>query len=133
MITCNICKQNNFEDKVNCFKCGRTLIKPIQGGSVSTKPVPSVRKITSEMSNTSSQIQSSSIGSCKYHPALPALYLGSCKYHPALPALYICNRCGRQICRDCSKPYLNLVLCPHCYSRVMPYHSPIYQPYVTYQ
>jgi len=45
---------------------------------------------------------------------------GMCFYHPSLPAVYICNRCGRAICRDDSKAYMDLVLCPQCYAGIVP-------------
>ena len=45
---------------------------------------------------------------------------GMCYYHASLPAMYVCNRCGRPICRDCSKPYGDLTLCPQCYTQVPP-------------
>jgi hypothetical protein len=45
---------------------------------------------------------------------------GMCFYHPNLPAVYICSRCGRPICRDCSKEYMGLILCPQCYLGVVP-------------
>jgi hypothetical protein len=45
---------------------------------------------------------------------------GQCFYHPNLPAVYVCNRCGRAVCRDDSKAYMDLVLCPQCYAGVVP-------------
>ena len=68
------------------------------------KPVPSVRVVT---------------------PVTPGVPMrvpppGMCFYHPSLPAVYICNRCGRAICRDDSKAYMDLVLCPQCYAGIVP-------------
>ncbi len=68
------------------------------------KPVPSVRVVT---------------------PVTPGVPMrvpppGMCFYHPSLPAVYICNRCGRAICRDDSKAYIDLVLCPQCYAGIVP-------------
>jgi len=68
------------------------------------KPVPSVRVVT---------------------PVTPGVPMrvpapGMCFYHPSLPAVYICNRCGRAICRDDSKAYMDLVLCPQCYQGIVP-------------
>jgi hypothetical protein len=68
------------------------------------KPVPSVRVVTPVTQGVPSRV--------------PAP--GMCFYHPSLPAVYICNRCGRAICRDCSKSYMDLILCPQCYSGIVP-------------
>ncbi|MGA2785196.1 MAG: zinc-ribbon domain-containing protein, partial [Candidatus Bathyarchaeia archaeon] len=51
-----------------------------------------------------------------------------CFYHPNLPAVYVCNRCGRAICRDDSKNYMDLVLCPQCYQGIVPMAAPSYAP-----
>ena len=53
---------------------------------------------------------------------------GQCFYHPNLPAIYVCNRCGRSICRDDSKAYMDLVLCPQCYQGVVPMMAAPQQP-----
>jgi DNA-directed RNA polymerase subunit RPC12/RpoP len=79
--------------------------------SPALKPVPSVRVVTSV-----------SPGGPVRVPAP-----GQCFYHPTLPAVYVCNRCGRAICRDDSKTYVDLVLCPQCYQSVVPM-SPAPQP-----
>ena len=73
-------------------------------GAPVMKPVPSVRVVT---------------------PVTPSAQMrvptpGMCFYHPSLPAVYICNRCGRAICRDDSKAYMDLVLCPQCYAGIVP-------------
>ena len=76
--------------------------------SPALKPVPSVRVVSSL-----------SMGGPSRVPAP-----GQCFYHPNLPAVYVCNWCGRPICRDDSKTYMDLVLCPQCYERVVPMAAP---------
>ncbi len=44
----------------------------------------------------------------------------TCYYHPNLPAVMVCGRCGRNICSSCSKPYLDLALCPQCFHSTVP-------------
>jgi len=41
--------------------------------------------------------------------------IGSCFYHQNLQAVYTCSRCGRSICRTCSKPRgADMVFCLEC-------------------
>ncbi len=96
---CPTCGYNNRDDAAFCSSCGASL-----GGAPALKPVPSVRVVT---------------------PVSPGMPIrvpapGQCFYHPNLPAVYVCNRCGRAICRDDSKAYMDLVLCPQCYAGVVP-------------
>ena len=98
---CPSCGYNNRDDAVFCSSCGSSLAAP---GVPVMKPVPSVRVVT---------------------PVTPGVPMrvpppGMCFYHPSLPAVYICNRCGRAICRDDSKAYMDLVLCPQCYAGIVP-------------
>jgi len=98
---CASCGYNNRDDASFCSSCGASL-----AGAVvpALKPVPSVRVVTPV-----------SPGGPVRVPAP-----GQCYYHPNLPAVYVCNRCGRSICRDDSKAYMDLVLCPQCYQGVVP-------------
>ncbi len=98
---CPSCGYNNRDDAVFCSSCGGSLMAP---GAPMMKPVPSVRVVT---------------------PVTPGAPMrvpppGMCFYHPSLPAVYICNRCGRAICRDDSKSYMDLVLCTQCYAGIVP-------------
>ena len=116
---CPSCGYNNRDDASFCSSCGASLA----GAAVPTlKPVPSVRVVTPVSPG----------GPIRVPPP------GQCYYHPNLPAVYVCNRCGRSICRDDSKAYMDLVLCPQCYQGVVPmvaqqppapaYQPPAYQP-----
>ena len=98
---CPSCGYNNRDDASFCSSCGASL-----GGQMapSLKPVPSVRVVTPVSPGGPIRV--------------PAP--GQCFYHPNLPAVYVCNRCGRAICRDDSKAYMDLVLCPQCYAGVVP-------------
>lgn len=98
---CPSCGYNNRDDAAFCSSCGATLVGTM---APALKPVPSVRVVTPV-----------SPGSPIRVPAP-----GQCFYHPNLPAIYVCNRCGRSICRDDSKTYMDLVLCPQCYAGVVP-------------
>lgn len=49
---------------------------------------------------------------------------GMCYYHPNLRASYVCSRCGRSICRDDSRFYGDLILCPQCHAGVHPMAAP---------
>lgn len=99
---CPTCGYNNRDDAMFCSSCGTSLtVAPAQPA---LKPVPSVRVVT------------------PVSPGMPVRVPppGMCYYHPSLPAVYVCNRCGRAICRDDSKGYMDLVLCPQCYQGVVP-------------
>jgi len=98
---CPSCGYNNRDDASFCSSCGASLA----GAAAPTlKPVPSVRVVTPVSAG----------GPIRVPPP------GQCYYHPNLPAVYVCNRCGRSICRDDSKAYMDLVLCPQCYQGVVP-------------
>jgi hypothetical protein len=98
---CPSCGYNNRDDAAFCSSCGASLAG---AAAPALKPVPSVRVVTPVTSGSPIRI--------------PAP--GQCFYHPNLPAIYVCNRCGRSICRDDSKAYMDLVLCPQCYQGVVP-------------
>lgn len=98
---CPSCGYNNRDDAAFCSSCGASLAG---AAAPSLKPVPSVRVVTPVSAGGPIRV--------------PAP--GQCFYHPNLPAIYVCNRCGRSICRDDSKGYMDLVLCPQCYQGVVP-------------
>ncbi len=102
---CPTCGYNNRDDAVFCSSCGTSLAAP---GGPALKPVPSVRVVTPV-----------SLGAPVRVPAP-----GMCYYHPNLPAVYVCNRCGRAICRDDSKAYMDLMLCSQCYVGIVPQLAP---------
>jgi hypothetical protein len=104
---CPSCSYNNRDDAAFCSSCGASLA----GTAPALKPVPSVRVVTPVTAGGPIRV--------------PAP--GQCFYHPNLPAVYVCNRCGRAICRDDSKAYMDLVLCPQCYAGVVPM-APAPQP-----
>ncbi|MGA8904983.1 MAG: zinc ribbon domain-containing protein [Candidatus Bathyarchaeia archaeon] len=98
---CPACGYNNRDDAAFCSSCGSSLAG---AAGPTLKPVPSVRVVTPVSPGNPIRV--------------PAP--GQCYYHPSLPAVYVCNRCGRAICRDDSKAYMDLVLCPQCYQGVVP-------------
>ena len=98
---CPSCGYNNRDDASFCSSCGASLAG---AAAPALKPVPSVRVVTPVVPG----------GPVRVPPP------GQCYYHPNLPAVYVCNRCGRSICRDDSKAYMDLVLCPQCYQGVVP-------------
>ena len=97
---CQSCGYDNRDDATFCSSCGASLA----GEIAVLKPVPSVRVVTPVSAGGPIRV--------------PAP--GQCFYHPNLPAVYVCSRCGRSICRDDSKAYVDLVLCPQCYAGVVP-------------
>jgi len=105
---CPSCGYNNRDDAAFCSSCGASLAG---AAAPALKPVPSVRVVTPVTAGGPIRV--------------PAP--GQCFYHPNLPAIYVCNRCGRAICRDDSKAYMDLVLCPQCYAGVVPM-APAQQP-----
>jgi len=110
---CPTCGANNRDDASFCSACGTSLIAP-----PSVKPVPSVRVVSPV----------APMGATMRVPPP-----GMCFYHPNLPAIYVCNRCGRPICRDDSKAYQDLVMCPQCYQSVVPFvAAPAGHPAPTY-
>src|SRR3972149_10674493 len=108
---CPSCGYNNRDDAAFCSSCGASLAG---AAAPALKPVPSVRVVTPVSPGGPIRV--------------PAP--GQCFYHPNLPAIYVCNRCGRSICRDDSKAYMDLVLCPQCYQGVVPMTAaqPAYGP-----
>jgi len=98
---CPSCGYNNRDDAVFCSSCGASLAV---AGAPMMKPVPSVRVVTPVTPGVPTRVPPP----------------GMCFYHPSLPAVYICNRCGRAICRDDSKSYMDLILCPQCYAGIVP-------------
>ena len=117
---CPTCGANNRDDAAFCSSCGTSFTAaPIPTAAPTVKPVPSVRVV-------SPVVQPGA--------AVRVPPPGMCYYHPNLPAVYVCNRCGRPICRDCAKPYSDLVLCPQCCAHVSPGTiTPVYQPPLTFQ
>ena len=109
---CPSCGYNNRDDAGFCSSCGAPITGGMSLSPPALKPVPSVRVVTPV-----------SPGGPVRVPAP-----GQCFYHPNLPAVYICNRCGRAICRDDSKNYMDLVLCPQCYQGIVPTTGPTYAP-----
>ena len=107
---CPSCGYNNRDDAAFCSSCGASIGGATVGPAL--KPVPSVRVVTPVTPGGPVRV--------------PAP--GQCFYHPSLPAVYVCNRCGRSICRDDSKTYMDLVLCPQCYQGVVPMAGPQPQP-----
>jgi len=106
---CPSCGYNNRDDAAFCSSCGASLAG---AAAPALKPVPSVRVVTPVSAGGPIRV--------------PAP--GQCFYHPNLPAIYVCNRCGRSICRDDSKAYMDLVLCPQCYAGVVPMVAPQQPP-----
>ncbi len=102
---CLSCGYNNRDDAAFCSSCGASVAGV---AAPALKPVPSVRVVTPVTPGGPIRV--------------PAP--GQCFYHPNLPAVYVCNRCGRAICRDDSKAYMDLVLCPQCYAGVVPAVAP---------
>src|SRR5208282_6706731 len=109
---CPSCGYNNRDDAGFCSSCGAAISGGTNASTPALKPVPSVRVVTPV-----------SPGGPVRVPAP-----GQCFYHPNLPAVYVCNRCGRAICRDDSKNYMDLVLCPQCYQGIVPMAGPTYAP-----
>jgi len=110
MRQCTVCGSRNADDAVFCSTCGATFAttQPPQALQVSgtpTKPVPIVKTITPLAQSPPPPM------------AVPRtqMTMGSCFYHPELPATYVCARCGRTICFSCTKPYGQLAMCPQCY------------------
>ncbi|WP_455276556.1 zinc ribbon domain-containing protein [[Eubacterium] cellulosolvens] len=100
--SCPQCAASNRDDATFCSSCGASFAAP------TVKPVPSVRVVS---------------------PAAPSTVVrvpppGMCYYHPSLPAVYVCSRCGRPICRDDSRAYGDLILCPQCYAGIYPVAAP---------
>jgi len=110
---CPSCGYNNRDDAAFCSSCGASLAG---AAAPALKPVPSVRVVTPVTAGGPIRV--------------PAP--GQCFYHPNLPAVYVCNRCGRAICRDDSKAYMDLVLCPQCYAGVVPMVAPAQPPAPAY-
>ncbi|MEM2895974.1 MAG: B-box zinc finger protein [Candidatus Bathyarchaeia archaeon] len=101
---CQVCESESEDFASFCSNCGSSLFSPsatFSSGQTLVKPVLG--------SNDPSLV---------YMP-LRAAPSGVCFYHQNLPAAYICSRCGRPICRNCAKPYLGLVLCTPCFTRIV--------------
>lgn len=116
MRQCSACGGRNADDAVFCSTCGTAFAesKPqqfMQPVGDATRPVPVVKTIT-PLAQTAPQFPAPM--------ARAQMTVGSCFYHPELPATYICIRCGRSICLSCTKPYGQLTICPQCYWALAP-------------
>jgi hypothetical protein len=120
MRQCSSCGTTNADEAAFCSMCGTSFsggqpqqfMQPVSGA---IKPIPTVRTIT-PLAQTATQFPSPT--------ARPQMSVGSCSYHPELPASYICVRCGRQICFSCTRPYGQLAICPQCYWTIAPRPGP---------
>lgn len=116
MRQCSACGSGNADDAVFCSTCGTAFAesrsqRPTQPMGGAAKPVPVVRTIT-PLAQTPLQ-----------YPAATTrtqMTVGSCFYHPELPASYLCIRCGRSICVSCTKPYGQLAICSQCHWALAP-------------
>ena len=100
--TCPQCGASNRDDATFCSSCGASFAAP------TVKPVPSVNIVRSAAPSTAVRVPPP----------------GMCYYHASLPAVYVCSRCGRSICRDDSRFYGDLILCPQCYTGISPVATP---------
>ena len=108
---CPSCGYNNRDDAAFCSGCSASITGTATLPAPFLKPVPSVRVVTPVSPGSPVRVPTP----------------GQCFDHPNLPAVFVCNRCGRSICRDDSKAYMDLVLCPQCYQGIVPM-SPQQQP-----
>ncbi len=46
--------------------------------------------------------------------------VGMCSFHPNLPAIYVCGKCGKLLCTNCTRNYMNMILCPQCLWQLFP-------------
>jgi len=46
--------------------------------------------------------------------------VGMCSFHPNLPAIYVCGKCGKLLCTNCTRNYMNMILCPQCQWQLFP-------------
>jgi len=114
VIKCQQCGTENKDKTKYCSNCGALLmVTPPALGTPAIKPVPGVKVVTPLAGVT----------------RIPSP--GMCYYHPTLRAKYVCSRDGRQICTDCAKPYLDLILCPTCYRDLSPTFGAPPAPYET--
>ncbi|MEM2123599.1 MAG: B-box zinc finger protein [Candidatus Bathyarchaeia archaeon] len=121
MVTCPICNVENPYNTAFCLHCGNPL----------AAAVPTVKAMPAPLS-----FGYPSLG--RIGMPTRAVRVGSCFYHPDLPAVYICNRCGKAICRDCTKSYGGLILCPPCSAMVpkptmIPRLAPVYQTFSAFR
>lgn len=100
--SCPQCAASNRDDATFCSSCGASFAAP------TVKPVPSVRVVSPAAPSTAVRVPPP----------------GMCYYHPSLPAVYVCSRCGRAICRDDSRAYGDLTMCPQCYAGIYPVAVP---------
>lgn len=130
---CPKCGGANRDIASFCSKCGTSFSPP--GAQVTPPPVvpvtpPPVVPVTPPPPpppNTSPQTAPgfpSVPGSPQVRPTAPSFPkspgAGMCSYHPNLPAIYICSKCGKPICQNCTRTYMNLVLCPQCQWQLFP-------------
>lgn len=122
MRQCSACGSKNADDAVFCSACGATFndARPAESMPLAigtTKPVPIVRTIT-PLAQWAPQFSTPT--PMPTPSPRTQMAIGSCFYHPELPASYVCVRCGRTICFSCTKPCGQLALCPQCYWTLAP-------------
>src|SRR5512136_26373 len=116
MRQCLSCGSKNADDAAFCSMCGTSFAEsqpqqPMQPVGSIMKPTPAVRTIT-PLAQTPPRLSPP--------VARPQTTVGSCFYHPELPALYVCAKCERQICSSCARPYGQIAICPQCYWTLAP-------------
>ncbi len=104
---CPNCNTNNQKDSNFCSSCGKPFED--QASEPPTQPPSTPSQESYEAPHHDHQVPPPK-------PSVTPHSLGNCYYHPDLPAVYVCNRCGRPICRDDTKDYDGLILCPECHS-----------------
>lgn len=126
MEKCLECGHENEEDAKFCTACGAPLVVKEDIVTLTAKPTAEEAPPTEAEVKSVPKVSVITPTTPITRPAGPPYGMmrvsppGMCFYHELLPAANVCGRCGRAICRYCSKTYMDLTLCPQCYAGVVP-------------
>jgi hypothetical protein len=121
---CPKCGAANRDIASFCSKCGTSFTPP------GTPPVPPPTFPATPPPSTAPTYPPTSHS----HPSAPAMpqaqptapsmqrspVVGMCSFHPNLPAIYVCGKCGKLLCTNCTRNYMNMILCPQCQWQLFP-------------
>jgi len=101
---CSRCSVDNRDDVGFCFRCGTKFTDVAE--------VPVTKPVT--------EAAAPPLGPSISRPPM----IGMCSYHPQFPAAFTCTKCGKPICLNCTRAYLNMKLCSQCYMLLFPTTPP---------
>jgi hypothetical protein len=134
---CPKCGAANRDIASFCSKCGTSFTlqgtPPVPPPTVSATPPPStaIPPTTTTPPPAPPPIYPPTTHSYPSAPRVPQTspsapgiprspVVGMCSFHPNLPAIHVCGKCGKFLCTNCTRRYMNMILCPQCLWQLFP-------------